>query len=70
LTVIAVTNAISTQPSGINDAGEIVGSYTDTAGSHGFVYSHGSYFTIDAPSPAAPGITVLTGINNREQIAG
>ncbi|HXE64993.1 MAG TPA: hypothetical protein VN519_15725 [Bryobacteraceae bacterium] len=71
ITTIAAPNASATRPQGINDAGDIVGSYTDSMGlQHGFEYSRGTYTTIDAPSPATPGTTELTAVNNRQQIAG
>src|SRR5437763_874632 len=36
----------NTQANGINDAGQIVGAYTDSSGiSHGFLYNPGSYTT-------------------------
>jgi hypothetical protein len=34
---------------GINNSGDIVGSYTDNSGIHGYLYSHGVYTTIDVP---------------------
>src|SRR5262249_33583611 len=53
---------------GINVAGQIVGYYFDSAGRHGFLYSGGTYTTIDDPS-ATQG-TTATGINNNGQIVG
>jgi probable HAF family extracellular repeat protein len=56
---------------GINDAGEVVGTYTDTAGSvHGFVLSAGrtSYATIDAPR--GYGTTSARGINDDGWVVG
>jgi probable HAF family extracellular repeat protein len=56
---------------GINDSGQIVGSY-DSRGrgfpNHGFLYSGGTYTTID--DPAAPGLTNAWGINDAGQIVG
>lgn len=34
----------------INDNGEVVGTYGDGTGDHGFIYSNGTYTTLDAPS--------------------
>jgi probable HAF family extracellular repeat protein len=35
----------------INNSGQIVGNYTDTHGTfHGFLYSNGTYTTLDDPS--------------------
>jgi probable HAF family extracellular repeat protein len=44
----------STDPTAINDAGTIVGTYADLAGNHGFLYSGGTYTTLDAPGPSRP----------------
>src|SRR5262245_2109304 len=48
---------------GINDSGQIVGSY----GGHGFLLDQGSYTTIDVPGAQA---TFATGINDSGQIVG
>src|SRR5438309_1414286 len=53
---------------GLNNAGQIVGYYYDTAGYHGFLYSGGVFTPINAPS--APNSTVAIGINNLGQIVG
>src|SRR5262249_41823721 len=51
----------------INNSGQIVGNYTDSNGTvHGFLYSKGTYTTLDDPS----GATVPLGINNLGQIVG
>lgn len=57
----------ATFPGGINDAGQIVGNFTDANGSHGFLLSGGVYTTIDFPSALA---TTGAGINNSGQIVG
>ena len=33
----------------INDAGAVAGNYSDSTGTHGFVYDHGIYTEFDAP---------------------
>jgi probable HAF family extracellular repeat protein len=33
----------------INSMGQIIGSYEDSSGEHGFLYSNGVYTTINAP---------------------
>lgn len=39
-----------TDPSGINDRGQVVGTYTDATGRpHGFLYENGTYTTLDLP---------------------
>jgi probable HAF family extracellular repeat protein len=57
-----------TQPLGLNDQGQVIGTYNDMAGvAHGFLYSGGLFFTIDPPGSTA---TVLNGINNAGTIVG
>ena len=73
-TTFDVPGAISTELHGINDVGQIVGSYRTSTDSilHGFLYD-GMFTTIDVP-PLVPGLpavdTVLSGINNNGQIVG
>src|SRR5271165_7071038 len=59
---------------GINDAGQVVGEYIDNAlNTNGFLYSGGSYTTIDDPLAAPIGgdtITIAEGINDAGQIVG
>jgi probable HAF family extracellular repeat protein len=70
-TLLSFPGSASTVANGINDAGDIVGGYTDTAaGRHGFLYSEGAWTTIDAPAPELPNTTTLRAINNLGQIAG
>jgi probable HAF family extracellular repeat protein len=61
------TTGIGTQLGGINDRGQIVGSYEDSNGVHGFLLHRGVFTTIDAPGAMA---TLARGINNRGQIVG
>jgi probable HAF family extracellular repeat protein len=57
----------STQAYGINDRGQIVGSYMDSSNTgHGFIYSDGTYTTLDNPL----GPAIFYGINNRGEIVG
>ena len=58
--------ASTTQASGINDSGQIAGSYL-TGARHAFLYSGGSFTTIDFPGASA---TNGGGINNPGQIVG
>ena len=63
---------------GINNAGDIVGCYSVTGDpkgygllhgrTHGFLFSHGKYVTIDAPNDHYG--TSLSGINDKGQIIG
>jgi probable HAF family extracellular repeat protein len=42
ITMINVPGAVATEPNGINDAGQVVGDYTDTSGNvHGFSLKSG-----------------------------
>jgi probable HAF family extracellular repeat protein len=59
---------VSTVDSGINDSSQIVGSYGDSNGGGGFLYSNGIWTTLDDPS--ASGGTVPIGINASGQIVG
>jgi probable HAF family extracellular repeat protein len=70
-TYTTLNDPLATGPTsayGINDAGQIVGSYSDNSGVHGFVYSNGTYTTLN--DPLNPNNTVLSGINNAGQIIG
>src|SRR5262245_65523912 len=57
-----------TQAFGVNDADEIVGSYQDATGQHGFLLSGGTYTTFDLPLATLG--TFATGINASGQIVG
>jgi len=59
--------AIGTNVWGINDAGQIVGYYWDSTGSHGFLKDGSSYTTFDYPGPVW---TYAYGINDAGQIVG
>ena len=58
-----------TSANGINDAGQIVGTYYDSVGAaHGFLDTNGSFTNIDAPR--GTGGTSAKGINDAGQIVG
>jgi probable HAF family extracellular repeat protein len=59
--------SISPAAVGINDAGQIVGRYDIPGSTHGFLYSGGTYTTIDDPNGVGG---VANGINNSGQIVG
>jgi uncharacterized membrane protein len=60
-----------TTPHGINNIGQIVGSYGDSGGfSHGFLLSNGLYAALDDPDPSATNGTFASGINDMGQIVG
>ena len=67
-TTIDLPRAAGTSPVDINDRGQILGNYVDTAGGfHSFLLDRGRFTTIDAPGGA---FTFARDINNRGQIAG
>jgi probable HAF family extracellular repeat protein len=62
------SNENGTYVTGVNNLGQIVGSFDDSNGTHGFLYSDGTWTTLD--DPAATGGTFATGINDFGQIVG
>jgi probable HAF family extracellular repeat protein len=60
---------VSTAAFGINDSGQISGQYVDTLGTHGFVYSGGTFNNFDDPSAKAGGTNGF-GINALGQVVG
>ncbi|MBL6082779.1 hypothetical protein JMJ56_33040 [Belnapia sp. T18] len=68
VTILDVPGSTRTLAYGVNDRGDVVGTYLDQESSpHGFLYSHGDYTSLDVPGSD---YTQLTGINNRGQIVG
>jgi probable HAF family extracellular repeat protein len=60
--------AKSTQPFGINNAGQVVGTYVDLKNvSHGFLFSAGTYKSIDIANAKS---TMAAGINKAGDISG
>jgi len=66
-TTIEVPGSTVTVASSIDLMSRVVGYYTDDTGTHGFLYSNGSYSKIDYPGA---GWTVIFGINNTGQFVG
>ena len=64
---IDVPGAAATSPSGINARGDIVGSYVDGTGSHGYVLRDGEFTTIDFPD-AAGSVVAGTGAEDRKSV--
>jgi uncharacterized membrane protein len=64
---IDVPGAVSTIASGINDSGEIVGSFFDGTHTHGFVDQNGMFSQIDISGAAD---TYVNAVNNNGMIAG
>jgi probable HAF family extracellular repeat protein len=63
-------NPGATTPQGINDAGQIVGWYSDVTGTHGFLLSGGTYITLNDPLALNGANTQAYGINDSGQIVG
>lgn len=61
--------AIKGTPSGISAGGQIVGSYADRSGGHGFLFDEGVFSTINVPFPGAFN-TEAQDINARGEIVG
>ena len=59
--------ATNTSINGINEAGEIVGSYISGSQTHGFVYKYGVLFTVDVPGASG---TSVAGVNAAGEIYG
>ncbi|MGB7102285.1 MAG: hypothetical protein WBD95_26430, partial [Xanthobacteraceae bacterium] len=57
-----------TAPSGINDAGQIVGTYFSGGKSNGFLHDGSNYITLD--DPAATGGTSANAINDSGEVVG
>jgi len=73
LTTIDYPGASYTEASGINNAGQVVGSYEGPYYSHGFLESGRSFTTIDVPTIDVPGASSTlgaSGINNAGQVVG
>jgi hypothetical protein len=67
-TAFQVPGATSTTAAGINDRGEIAGSFTDSTGGHGFLrHRNGSFTKFDCPGSRATGVQ---GLNNQGDILG
>jgi uncharacterized membrane protein len=62
-----VPGSTATVARGINALGQIVGSYMDERGTHGFLLRNGVFSTIDVPGGNS---TIASGINNAGQIVG
>jgi hypothetical protein len=60
--------AQATMPAGINDSGTIVGTISDSTGSHGFILSNGKWAKVDYPGTS--GVTQLLGISDGNVILG
>jgi probable HAF family extracellular repeat protein len=68
LTTLSFPGATVTEALGLNNLGQVVGSYTDAMGNvHGFIYSNGVFTALNVPG--APD-TIVNGINNFGIIVG
>ena len=67
-TTLVVPGARFTDASGINNAGQVVGVFSDSRGVfHGFINTGGTFTTLDVPGA---GETDAFGINNAGQVVG
>jgi probable HAF family extracellular repeat protein len=67
-TKLMVPGSTFTEASGINNLGQVVGTYIDSVGlPHGFIYQNGVYTTIDYPSAAH---NYAFGINDAGSVVG
>src|SRR6266478_8098356 len=66
-TQVDAPNATLTRALGINDAGQIVGDFRNSTGTHGFLDTGGSFTQIDVPGAIT---TEALGINDAGQIVG
>jgi probable HAF family extracellular repeat protein len=70
LTALSFPGATVTEALGLNNLGQVVGFYNDAAGNpHGFIYSNGSFTSLDDNAGPATR-TTINGINNLGQIVG
>ena len=68
-TLVGPSGSGDALPNGINNQGQIVGSYNDAITTHGFLYLAGAYTTVDDPVSRGE-FTVANGINESGQIVG
>ena len=66
-TIEQFPGATFTSPQGINSVGQIVGTYGDNTGIHGFLYDRGNFISIDFGRYQQ---TSLTDINDHGQMVG
>src|SRR5439155_3709440 len=66
-TTFDVPAASVTSPTGINNRGTVVGLFTDSEGTHGFIRIKRQFKNLDVPGTDS---TEAEGINNRGQIVG
>jgi hypothetical protein len=66
-TQIDYPGALGTQVNAIDKNGDVVGSYSDAASTHGFLLSNGTYTTIDYPGALD---TVINGLNDTGKLVG
>ncbi len=65
--VLQVPGASRTVAYGLNNLGQIVGTYTAAGVGHGFLYDSGVFTTIDDPQGTG---TLVTGINDGSEVVG
>src|SRR5437764_2521954 len=65
---ITVPGSTDTLAYGMNAAGQVVGSFIDQFGTHGFLYAQGSFTNFDAPNTLPTRGTFARDINDAGQI--
>lgn len=68
-TTLDVPGASFTLAFAINNQDEVPGLYLNASGYHGFLWSHGEYFTVDTDIASANGVEWI-GINDQGDLAG
>jgi probable HAF family extracellular repeat protein len=69
-TIIDVPSSTATLAYGINNVGQIVGSFIDNSGTHGFVYTSGTFITLNAPGVPSRIGTLAVDLNDTGEIVG
>jgi probable HAF family extracellular repeat protein len=65
--ILDIPGATGTEPRSINASGQVTGYYWDGPGTHGFVYSNGTFATLDVPGATS---TFAASINASGQVVG
>ena len=70
LKILDYPGSMGTQALGLNDQNQVVGTYTDTTGSHGFVYNTYTKVWQSIDDPNGVGTTVVNGISPKGVLVG
>jgi probable HAF family extracellular repeat protein len=69
-TIMDPNATVTTAAEGINNLGQIVGTFQGATGEHGFLYNSGTYTTLPDNPLGDAGTTNYTGINNNGDMVG